>query len=405
MIESQSIRELHLDPPTPTEIVQMPLIERNELLALPPEILNFAFKGFLTGERLEKYYSQKKWMPDGDLLNAMLFAGKGNFDGLQRYTYEQIENLSVILKDNNNNFIKYPVPTDNIWCSLHIVERLVADQLRRTGEPVVAHNYRCLLYLQQRIDYYNNLHNLYYSNTRHTPEIAEVEYIATNLHDFEEDPIMQTDESIEVGQTKIIPNPDDEKNNMLFFLRRAHQSKRGRTTVLEDIKLDLGPKQIHYLNNALRALNSSQTDKDLIIDHLLGIVHEGYASIKLFDAESFVLNSIPIYVKTGADRPDNLATYFVRKHPASQQLIPVTPNKITNKAQENISMFNLAEIHMLLDSPELFGSPPIYNTTDDVSSPSSLRFFPSRWGKLSLLGLSPNQMYTISEQNGLPELI
>ncbi|HRN70054.1 MAG TPA: hypothetical protein PLS49_02610 [Candidatus Woesebacteria bacterium] len=68
-------------------------------------------------------------------------------------------------------------------------------------------------------------------------------------------------------------------------------------------------------------------------------------------------------------------------------------------------MFNLAEIHMLLDSPNLEGSPPVYDSTNEVNSPSSLKFFPSRWGKLVLLGLSPNQLYHISEENGLPELI
>ncbi len=404
MIESQTINELRSDPPTPTEILQMPSIERNELLALPPVILNQAFKGFLSGRRLELFHRESDWLPSADLLNAMLFAGQQDFKGLKQHTYDTISNLQVEIRNEDNSISSLPVRTDNIIQSLEIVERIVHKQLRRTGEPVVAHNYRCLLRTQQIINYYNELHNYYGSNSRHTPEIAEAEYITSNLHDFEEDPILQDDKSFHIGRTKVIPNPLESKNNLDFFLRRALQNKRGKTAVLEDMRLDLNPTQIHYIQNALRALNSSETDKDMIIEHLMGIVHEEYAAITLFDAESFVLSSIPIYIKTGADRPDNLATYFT-KHSSSQNQTPVPVEKLVTKAQENLFMFDLAEIHMLLDSPSFFASPIIYNSLDEANSPSSLHFFPSRWAKLNLLGLSPNQMYTIPESGGLPELI
>lgn len=404
MIESQTINELRSDPPTPTEIVQMAPVERNALLALSPEILNFAFKGFLTGKRLEMFHREKDWLPSADLTNAMLYAGNDDFNGLRQHTLDTIDQLHVELLNTDNTISTFPIKTDNIFRSLEIVERIVNKQLRRTGEPVVAHNFRCLLRTKQIINYYNELHNYYGSNSRHTPEIAEAEYISSNLHDFEEDPIIQADESIHIGRTKVIPNPDSKENNKILFLRRAMQNKRGYTSILEDMKLDLNPTQIHYIQNALRALNSSETEKDMIIEHLMGIVHEEYAAITLFDAESFVLSSIPIYIKTGADRPDNLATYFMNQN-SSHQLVPVSPEKLINKAQENLFMFDLAEIHMLLDSPNLLASPLIYNSLEEVNSPSTLQFFPSRWAKLVLLGVSPNQMYTIPNEGGLPEVI
>lgn len=404
MIEQYELNELRLDPPTPHEIASMPQIDRDQLLALPSETLNTIFKGFLSGEHLKRIHKEKDWLPNPDLLDAMLFAGKGSFKGLQHFTYEQIDNLTVSLKNQNDYIETYPVPNKNIWRSLHIVERLVNGQFRRTGEPVAAHNYRCLLYMKKRIDYYNELHNSYNSNSKHTPEIAEIEYIATNLHDFDEDPIMQNDKSILVGKTRVIPNPDDTQNNQMLFLRRAMQSKRGETSILEDVQLDLDPKQIHYLQNALRALNSSTADKDMIIEHLMGIVYEEYASIKLFDTESFVLSSIPIYIKTGADRPDNLATYFSSQTVTNRHK-PTSVEGLITKAQENVTMFNLAELHMLTDGPSLFSSSLVIPKDEEIESPSLLKFFPSRWSKLALLGLSPNQMYTTPEDGGLPELI
>ncbi|HRN70055.1 MAG TPA: hypothetical protein PLS49_02615 [Candidatus Woesebacteria bacterium] len=289
MIESQTIRELSRDPPTPHEIVTMLQEERDFLLTLPPASLNIIFKGFFSGERLGQCYTQKRWMPDADLLNAMLFAGQNNFENLQEYTYQHIQQLTVELRDSQTETIhSHNVPTDNIYKSLGIQERLVEDMLRRTGEKVIAHIYRSLLRTSGFIHYYNNLHNTYGLNTTFTPERAEIAYLATNLHDFEEDPIIQNDARIHVGKTKVIPHTHEPQHKQFFFLRRAMQSKRGRTTVQEDMQLDLDSKRIHYLQNALRALNSSQTDQDLIMEHLLGVVHEEYASIKLFNSESFV---------------------------------------------------------------------------------------------------------------------
>src|SRR5690606_30248120 len=138
--------------------------------------------------------------------------------------------------------------------------------------------------------------------------------------------------------------------------------------------------------------------------------YQEYSRIYLMDTDQDTLSGVPIFVKTGSDRPDNLATYFFLQNKEGRlEAMPV--NRLIRKYQENLTMFNNAELHMLNDGPKLFSSRDIFHLSgeedesDIEQSPSNLHFFPSRWAKLGLLGLTPDQMYRIPAGGGLPQLI
>src|SRR5690606_3973072 len=146
-----------------------------------------------------------------------------------------------------------------------------------------------------------------------------------------------------------------------------------------DIQLDLEPACIPYLENALNALNSSKVDQELIMDHLLDHVQkqkeaeEQSRNIQLFDIDQYILRMIPVYIKTGADRPDNLATYYHQKN-QSGKIITAPVDKIKKKAKENIHIFNKAELQMLTDGPDFYASEEIMRGTADQDSESDFQF-------------------------------
>lgn len=405
------------------QIEKKEVIERNRILALNPEELDIKFPGFLSGNRLEKTFNEKDFLPSPELIDAIIFAGKEDFAGLQQYTYDHIQNASVDLKidPQASTTHSFPVPNDNIFKALVIVERFMVHEHRRTGEPGIAHIYRTILRTSEIIDYYNNRYNTLGTHIRFTPEIAEIAYLTAVLHDFVEDQLPQNDHTFEKGEAKAIYFNTDGKPDARFFLRRAlykNRTLRYKGNAEKDMELDIDPPYVPFLDNALKALNSSNVKPHLILEHLFSHLHTRMHAtskqnvIPLLDIDQYVLHSIPVYIKAGADRPDNLATYFHYKNQLGD--IMVTPReKIYKKALENLVMFNEAELHMLSDGPEYFLSAEIFETDQDdtfqkddtLQSPSSLPFFPSRWASLILLGLNPNQMYTIPEKGGLPQLI
>lgn len=411
MNHSAEYEHLRRDPPTPSEIVTMPKIVRDEIIAYSNTTLDSIFKGFLDGSRLQKSYNEKNWLPSEELTNASLFAGQGSYSGLVNYTYNHIENLSVELRNAETNKIEtHNVPHENILKALGIVERLNKGKTRRTGEPVFAHLCRSVLRSGKMMNFYNNLFNTYNSYTRFTPELAQIEAITSALHDFNEDKIVQDDKSILSGSMHVLPKPDSDKEK-LFYLRLARINRRGQFFKLEDLQLDIDSKYIPYLENALMALNRSDINQDEIMERIMATVNEQYSQInasykdKEDIFEDYVLSGLPMRVKTAADRPDNLATYYTMKTLTNPYSLPPV-EKIVVKSLENLTMFDEAELYMMIDNPTLYNDLEYYCSDEETYySPGILPFSNRRWAVLNLLGLSPNQLLRVPNANDLPELI
>lgn len=394
---------LKIKPPSAEEIAHMPKQHRDQLMSLSTDTLDSIFKGFSTGDRLRKRHTEKDWLPSLELMNASLFAGQNNFKGLQDYTYQQISDLSVQLKNPETGRVEScPVPTDNIVSSLGIVERLNQGKNRRTGEPVISHMYRCFLRTKKMIDYYNDIYNRYNTHTVFTPDLAEVASVLSNLHDFEEDKNL-LENSIHVGIAKALPTGGPSN---LLYLRHARLNKRGTLNVIEDIRLSIKPYYIPYIANALEALNSTDTAQDKVIEKIISIVNSQYATINPQEDifPEYVLSTMPLYIKTGADRPDNLATYFTANTVSSIQT-PVNVEKLVTKAQENLYLFDKAELYLSLDNLQQYNSFSQLDSPEKVTSDCSLPFSNRRWAILALLGLSPNEMMRINQDGDLPEVI
>ncbi len=399
------------------QITEMSEEKRNELLALSPQQLEEQYPGFLSGERVHKCYTEQAFLPSSEFINASLYAGQEDFEGLQKYTYTHIGSLSVKLTDETpeKHTQTLAVPLDNIQKALGMVERFMEEDMRRTGEPGIAHIYRSILRTTEIIEHYNNLHNTHGANTKITPEIAEIMHLASILHDFVEDSIEEGTKNSQRGIVKAFydNSPTDEKDNSGLYIRRAlyrNRENRFLHAIESDIFLPIKGSNLKYLENALNALNSNNVDPRAIINHLLGRVYQEYSRIYLMDTDQDTLSGVPIFIKTGADRPDNLATYFFLQNKEGRlEAMPV--NRLIRKYQENLTMFNNAELHMLNDGPKLFSSRDIFHLSgeedesDIEQSPSNLHFFPSRWAKLGLLGLTPDQMYRIPAGGGLPQII
>ena len=402
-------------------IARFPKYLLGTFLMQTTRMINDQYPGFFWGQRFQESYesSPQRFVPENDLRKNILFLGHENYDGLKEYVTVRIRSLENFpLQDNNNVPVRGLSSTqvDNIMGVLGLVEKGYEGKKRKTGEPEFAHILRVL---SSTIDFLTDVQKIEqdWKNRQKwlpfrwpkyfffTPATVELLLLGSIMHDFVE-PDKEID--AEIGQRKVMGRIQflsdtldyeaDEVRQPGIYAQRIRQRKKDKIEVLEEFRVaDVNPDFYPYFQNAMKAVNSSQVLDQKAVDLLLSKTSHKKMHIYPFGRWQQLLALFPVLIKI-IDRLDNIATRTFVYNEGDDDYKPAKPTGIRRKAFEVLDDYPKIEdiVVALMTSMD----PYTFRKFGYRIFPEVLKWFPSRWAKLTLLGLNPNQIYHIPNSDG-----
>lgn len=406
------------------EIPQIiPAIHRNglaapELIARLPQpvidnlthLTNYVdmIPGIRTGELFRKIYQAdpSAWMPNEQLINSMLFAGEGSQEGLKRrvyaklrYTEERFPRVgqrSFLDSETNTRFRSMPIIR-----ILHAVEEITEGMTRRTGEKAFCHVLRCV---DRGIDYIRLINRIRASGSYclyFNPRVAEMLLASLALHDLSEEKRKTADNAYKRG--RVIAEYDSwGKSGLRLQDYSVTDDNADQAELLKEWFVRFDSPYLGFLAESLIQVDTDRFPEDEKMKQVIA-QHTDYSDkLNLSVPPQLMLHFVPIVTKD-LDRNDNLATYYFTEEGGVYRL--TDPEKIVDKAREQLDEFaplegyftfvNADFYNELTSYETIFGIEPVYHFFKSASSnhPEILKMLPTRWARLTLLGVNPNQLY------------
>lgn len=344
------------------------------------------------------YVNPEKWVPQDRLRKYLLFAGCEDTVGLKQYVFEEIDTLKI--------------PAHNIKRALSVVEKAMTGITRRTGEEGFAHILRCV---KRGIDFIKVVSDKKEKGQifwPFSPETAEAILIGLALHDLGEDRRKVIVKGIEteepIGNVSLEYKASDNGGLLVTGFGKGVQ-------VQELLKLK--PNVAFSILKALEAVNRNDIKDEESAEYLLKKLLGDLPKNDLDLIRDIFFISLGIVIKN-IDRVENISTHCFRWDDQKKLFVPLEKKQVIKKANETFEQFenvekfmasllgsvNLRVLSQNSDERRAGKSFPIW-----LHDETTMSYFPSHWGIKILLGLGPDDIFTIDHleregTKGLPRL-
>lgn len=386
----------------------------------PVPVLESLFPGYLEGTYFMRAYKQdpQRFVPSPSMLEEILFAGNHNEIELKDHVYQRIHNLNSVFELPKLSIYGFDDKdhqrTSNVIHTLDLIERSMEGELRNTGEKLFCHTLRVV---NMAIDFvYDNM-NLYNKKEKNIylfmPSTIEILLLACALHDFVE-PEKKADSSgkkrVHGDVSFLMREPNNRKAEQygmgdkspgIWIQRYGLIDERTRGVVEQLHLADIDDAYYKFLKDTLFALNSSEiADSDATSQVSLATFVQK-RKLRLYQLQQSILHVLPHLVKL-FDRLDNGYTRtFVYKDDTYQAAEPVG---IIQKTHETLGSYQGSEDEMLEAMGDVYTDAILEKLPEFVRQSYHLpkheailnkrmwKWMPTRWAKLTLLGLGPDQI-------------
>lgn len=261
---------------------------------------------------------KKRMIPSGDVRKGILFANCESYEDMKKGIYRKVESLRG---RKINDPLGPGFRTDNIFSAFSLVDRAMAKEVRRTGEPGFAHILRgasqCVDFIIENMIRYDKGEDV----IPFTAETAELFLLLWVCHDLTEYKFYRDGkQKIQLGN--IYSHRGLKQSETGIYLERLSDGKN----VEEAVKLDIDPLYFEFFLTGIESLKSEGKDSYQQFRTLESLPRRLEYKLPMARLQDRMLIIIPKLGKI-FDRLENLRAYTYLLPPDIREHLRTNPDE------------------------------------------------------------------------------